>query len=956
MVAGEGVAESSAAALAAELGCSDEVVAQLGVLWGKSAGKAGGRANLLVGHLLDTAAVAEQMWLHYLAPSVRSLLDRLSGGQGVRLFMWLCAVHDCGKATPVFQAVDEEGARKVRAAGLGWNAARIRQGRWRHDKAGARVLLDVLRGVWAGEQISWVWPLVAGHHGSFPALGTLTPPARGEVHGRGAAWRAVQEAVVAVVTRAIGYPDLGAVAPRAMPTRAEQLVLSGLLVMADWIASDGQFFTGVDDLCSVSLAGSRERAGTAWQALRLRGGWGALLRPERDLVRARFGEQARPLQQVVERTAWEMPAPGLMIVEAPMGEGKTKAALVAAEVLAARCGADGVFVGMPTQATSDPMFSQVRKWATAFGADVAEQVVLLHGKRMFNLEWRGLLAGAGENADEVFEGIFEDDPLGVDCGGSREGAGPAEWFLGRKRGLLASLAVGTIDQLLHAATRTRHVMLRFAGLAGKVVILDEVHAADIYMEQFLAEALRWLAQASVPVIVLSATLPPRQRRTLVEAYLSGTRTAEQPVVGAVPDPVGYPCVTAAFPQRGRDGFLVAGAPPWRASQRVAVEVLPDRDADGGAGVERLCRELAGGGVALVVRNTVDRAQATFTALREHFGEDVWLLHGRLCAADRAERTEECLDLLGPTAGPRRPKRMIIVATQLAEQSFDIDADLLMCDLAPVDLLLQRIGRLHRHGGIVRPAGLASPRVIVTGVQFRSAAPPQVVPASEAIYGRHRLLRAAALVQEAITSGWSIPADVPDLVARAYGDDPVVPVEWEAEAQAAAQAWELTQEDRARRAERFLLSRRGETRSETLEGLHYGQTHGMNDEDELTALVRDGEPSVEVIVVRKHTAGGYTALNGTRIGINGEASEQVLDDVLAGMTRLPTKLTTTAETELRPLAGWTSNPWLRHTRALVLDESGWTQVGRRWVSYDPLLGLAVTANPSGGVNPAIREGK
>src|ERR1035438_3673138 len=108
--------------------------------------------------------------------------------------------------------------------------------------------------------------------------------------------------------------------------------------------------------------------------------------------------------------------------------------------------------------------------------------------------------------------------------GRRAGMGPelpAEWFLGRKRGLLAPVTVGTVDQLLHAATRTRHVMLRHAGLAGRVVILDEVHAYDVYMSQFLFEALRWLADAGVPVIVLSATLPPQLRSGLVRAYLQG---------------------------------------------------------------------------------------------------------------------------------------------------------------------------------------------------------------------------------------------------------------------------------------------------------------------------------------------------------------------------------------------------------------------------------------------------
>src|SRR5699024_3847172 len=137
----------------------------------------------------------------------------------------------------------------------------------------------------------------------------------------------------------------------------------------------------------------------------------------------------------VINAAREMAAPGLMVVEAPMGEGKTKAALAAAEVLAARFGADGVFVGMPTQATSDPMFSQLRQWVHAIDPDLASQVALLHGKRRFNKEWQSLLDAAGDQPDDLYGDIDEDDPYGLTSAAGEinqaERHAPAEWFLGR---------------------------------------------------------------------------------------------------------------------------------------------------------------------------------------------------------------------------------------------------------------------------------------------------------------------------------------------------------------------------------------------------------------------------------------------------------------------------------------------------------------------------------------------
>lgn len=935
-------AARNAQLLAVDCGFDPGVIDQLGALWGKSAERAGGRMNLLVCHLLDTAAVAEQMWLHYLAPAVRSLLDNLSSGDGQRLFMWLCGLHDCGKATPAFQCGDEESARRVRASGLSWNPTKITRNSWRHDKAGGKVVRDVLRRVWSDEQVDWVWPLVAGHHGSFPSKAVFAgPQALGEHQGRGDAWPRAQLAVVTVLTRALGYQDIAAVQPCRVPSKAEQLLLSGLIVMADWIASDKEYFQGLDRLDGVSIAVSRERATTAWRALGLRGGWGTLDVADGDLISARFGVPARPFQQAVVRVARTIPAPGLMIVEAPMGEGKTRLALAVAEVLAARFGADGVFVGMPTQATSDPMFSEVRKWAAAFGADVAGQIALLHGKRRFNREWRALLGEDVDCPDERFEGVGEDE-YGVRFADQPERTGPAEWFLGRKRGLLCASVVGTIDQLLHAATRTRHVMLRFAGLAGKVVILDEVHAADIYMEQFLAEALWWLGQARVPVIMLSATLPPRQRRALIEAYLAGARGVSGIDTDALPEPGGYPSVTAAFAIRDEEpGFVVEHTGSWRGPVQVAVEVLPDASNDTAAVVERIRQDVAEQGVVLVIHNTVDRAQQTYRDLRKHFGQDVRLLHGRLSAADRADRTEECLRLLKPDIGKDRP-RMIVVATQLAEQSFDLDADLLITDLAPIDLLLQRIGRLHRHPGTRRPSSLATPRVVVTGFA-PGGQTLRVLPASEAIYGRHRLLRAATLVIRATETGWSIPAGVPGLVAQAYGDGPLGPPEWP-DAETAHAEWLDAQRSRASNAEAFLLTKRGERTRPTLDGLHRGDAQGIRSEDDLTAVVRDGEPSIEVIIVRRRR-GGYAAWNGVSLGVNGEASTEVLDDVLGGTTRLPISLTKAAEADLRPLDGWSGHPWLRYAKALVLEESGYQQLGRHLVHYDDDLGLVVT-KPTG----------
>ncbi|MGW6926506.1 CRISPR-associated helicase Cas3' [Streptomyces sp. NPDC054950] len=962
--------ERSVVQLLRSLGLEEGVVAGVSRLWGKSAARNGGRTHLLLGHLLDTAAVAGLLWDRYLSRSLRRRLDEVSGGRGRVWLMWVCGIHDCGKACPAFQAMDVAEAAPVLAAGLSWGRLPTdRKRRWRHDVAGAAMLLPRMREEWADAGAAdWVWPLVAGHHGVYPSVGSLRP-AHPEVQGRRAGWADAQRAVVDVFTRAVGFDDLAAVCPSGALSKAEQLALSGLIVMADWIASDSEHFPGLSDPWDVSMAGACRRAEVAWQRLGLRGGWGDLSLPQSLLapLTERLGVVPRASQVELVERAWSLPVPGLLVVEAPMGEGKTKAALAAAEVLAARFGLDGVFVAMPTQATSDPMYGQVLEWVRSFDADLESQVALLHGKRRFNARWREIwegerAVGVGAQDDavsdpwDVYGAIDEDEEFGFPParGVVSERSGPPQWFLGAKRGLLTAFAVGTVDHLLYAATRTRHVMLRFAGLVGKVVIVDEVHAADVYMRQFLLEALRWLGQARVPVVLLSATLPPAQRQAFVDAYLAGA-VGSADVVREVPQPAGYPCVTAAFAVAGKpvaESSQVAVA-PWRASDPVHLRWLPDAEKRGGTVAAEACREVADGGVALVIVNQVDRAQAVYAALREGgFDGELHLLHGRLCAAHRAERTERCLHLMGPSAGPERPGRMVVVATQLAEQSFDVDADVLITDVAPVDLLLQRIGRLHRHAGTCRPVAHRVARVLVTGVERGAEGRPRFLPASKAIYGEWLLLRAAALVaqvagplpddadgSEPVEAGsWLVPAMVPDLVARAYGEAELCPGSW-GEA-AAREVWLAQEGERERNAEGLLLTRPREWATTTLEGLHYAGSR-VHAEEDLDAVVRDGERSLEAVIVRR-VAGGYTAVDGTRLGVHGEVLDDVVvERLLGGTVRLPARLAEDASRLLEGLPGWAGHPWLGFARALVLEESGWAVLGGHRVSYDAELGL-VTA--------------
>ena len=403
----------------------------------------------------------------------------------------------------------------------------------------------------------------------------------------------------------------------------------------------------------------------------------------------------------------------MLIVEAPMGEGKTEAALLAVEALAARSGADGCFVALPTRATTDAMFGRVLGWMRAI-PDLAagSSVLLAHGTASLNDEYRGLMrrgrvSDVGECGDEV--GIAH------------------HWLRGRKKGPLAQFVIGTVDQVLVAGLKSRHLMLRHLALAGKVVVIDEVHAYDVYMSRYLDRVLHWLGAYGTPVVLLSATLPARRRAELLRAYESG-RSEPQAPVGE----------TDAYPVVSATGLAPRAVAASGSPRPVVLEQLtedPDLD-DLDALVAALRAGLAGGGCAVVIRNTVRRVQSTADRLVAEFGDEhVTVTHSRFLACDRARLDSDLLRRFGPPGhGTRRPELHIVVASQVVEQSLDVDFDLMITDLAPVDLVLQRMGRLHRHTR-PRPPGLERPRCVLTGVEDWGAAPARAVAGSRNLIRR-----------------------------------------------------------------------------------------------------------------------------------------------------------------------------------------------------------------------------
>ncbi|MGE4427076.1 MAG: CRISPR-associated helicase Cas3', partial [Solirubrobacteraceae bacterium] len=352
-------------------------------------------------------------------------------------------------------------------------------------------------------------------------------------------------------------------------------------------------------------------------------------------------------------------------------------------------------------------------------------------------------------------------------------------------GLLAPFAVGTIDQALLAVMWVRHGTVRLWGLQGKVVVFDEIHSYDPYSAALLTRLVEWLAALDCTVVLLSATLPVDRRRRLTDAFRSGLRRpATTPVRaatasrrrkrGAGPLPASeaalasYPRVTIADAS-GVAQRSVADDRPARIVQ-IRELAVPAEDADRRV-ARRLLDAVEDGGCVGVVCNTVASAQARFAALRTDASADVELrlLHARQRPVERDAIERRVLTRLGPPSDPRvdRPRRMIVVATQIIEQSLDIDFDLLLSDLAPIDLLVQRAGRVHRHQRAGRPGPYATACLELVDVEG-DPAHREFLVASDRVYARSVLQRTRLALRGRATV--TEPDDLDALIATVYDEE------------------------------------------------------------------------------------------------------------------------------------------------------------------------------------------
>lgn len=887
-------------------------------------------------HLEDTRKVAVYLWNHWLSSGqkliVINTLETPSEDIALKLVNFLAATHDIGKALPSFQTK------------LGYNNSKdldillieklIKNGfenlseesfLFSSNSPHALAGQFFLKQFGINEQIA---SIVGGHHGKpvdhedqiTDQLGYSKNYYQVEdksslVYTR---WKNIQAEILKRALEISGFESTTHVPTISQPG---QVILSGLLIMADWIASNDRFFPLIDIGNEVIINSQTERLAYGIEQ------WGLYKSIEfhvqsdiHSLYLDRFGFEPKSFQKKFSEVIDSVNDGGIFILEAPMGLGKTEAALIAAEQLANRKGRGGIFFGLPTQATSNGLFPRISNWLERLQEEYGQKISiqLAHGKADLNEVYNNLI-----NTSLTYGDVQDDVSVN-------------QWFIGRKKKILDDIVVGTVDQFLLAALKQKHLALRHLGFSKKVVIIDEVHAYDAYMSQYLNEALTWMGAYDVPVIILSATLPAKKREELIIAYLKGKDLKNKdiflPKEGLLIND--YPLITF------NDGNEIKQFRDFEELPQKDVKIIPLNENN----IEELLqKKMEHEGVIGIVCNTVLKAQKIAKRCMELFGdEQVELLHSSFIASDRAKKEENLLNMIGKDAN--RPTRKIIIGTQVIEQSLDIDFDVMISELAPMDLLIQRVGRLHRHE-LNRAEEYKTPTLYVMGMSETF----EFDKGSISVYGEYLLF----MTQYYLPKVFTIPKDISELVQKVY-TDATLHIEENSQIiiNNLKEKYNNTIKSKEERAKSYKLLdpvyKETFRRKSSLIG--WLENTNSNDSEEFGyAQVRDSQETIEVIAIKK-MEGGY-GLFGTKELISNRIAENRVALELAKQTlRLPLILTkfegrinaTIKELEdynNQYLANWQEHVWLKGNLGIMFDDNNEFELNGYLLYYDEKFGLS-----------------
>lgn len=568
-------------------------------------------------HLRAVCYVLRELREHFADTTLYAMLSPVTE--------WLCALHDIGKMTPVFQKKIYAALKIRKDFGLSFPLE--------NENHGLSTQLILRRSF--GERFARV---AAAHHG-FGFLSTTFHTEQSPWLG-GPEWETLRESLIGNLKRELALPDFN-------PNELDEKIISALIgavILADWLGSSMDIPYGAQPTPKEAALAVADAGFISFE-----------VRRGLDFADV-FPFPPNALQ---EKLLQEIHPGGCYVIEAEMGSGKTEAALYLAYKLLENKKATGIYFALPTQLTSEKIHSRMDDFLSKIIANTdSKESLLIHGAAWLNWD------------------LFMENEDGVAT------PKPNSWFYAPKRALLAPFAVGTVDQALMSVINVRHKDLRAFALAGKIVIIDEIHSYDTYTGTLINELVRHLKDWGCTVIILSATLSTAAKKNLF------SDSPERDNIASVL----YPLIS--IKHESNPPHFIDIPPVCRKS----VQILNSTD-EAECINAALCAADCGQQV-LWIENTVKRAQSlyqTISAAVLGTAIEVGLIHSRFPQAVRSANETKWIAIYGKDGFRERSRcGRILIGTQILEQSIDIDADLLITRLAPSDMLLQRIGRLWRH--------------------------------------------------------------------------------------------------------------------------------------------------------------------------------------------------------------------------------------------------------------------
>lgn len=624
-------------------------------IWAKTAQK-----KSLINHMLETGIVAECLTdTNGIYHPVLNRLSEITGCDSDTLLtkiVFICAIHDIGKIHPTFQGRDEEMLEMLRQEDLNQVSFDTR---FKHEQYGANIFDKLSAEDVDIKNSDIISQIIRMHHQKEQKKNSDIDIIKIDDKEKAKKWRHIQNEIYDYIKNVFQFDNLNLINKNISKSElfVVQNAILGIMITADWIASnhyvfDNQPYKNIDEFLE-------SRKILALKFLNNEGMIRQQIAVMQDFKSA-FGFNGRPVQNDVEKIVHKNDIK-CMLIESDCGSGKTEAALYAAAVLGNHSGLSGIYMGLPTGVSAEAIQDRVDEFLTSHGM---RNTKLYTSKSML---------------------LREPDKKPV-------------WTDMSRQRLLAASAVGTVDQVMTAARLVRFESVRMDGLASKVLIIDEIHAYDTYMLAVIKDLLKICGELGVPVIMLSATLPISTKSDLLGVLGDGNIELHN----------GYPMISYVT----KDGKVHEHVShQYMPDKKISCELLPilnDNDKIARYAVDAV----KDGGCECVIMNTVADAICVYDKIKKNKKDDckIILYHSRMTINARDEKSREILEMCGKDR-TKRPERVIIVGTQVLEQSLDIDVDYMITAICPIDLLFQRIGRYHRHGD----AGTIREHVVVANI-------------------------------------------------------------------------------------------------------------------------------------------------------------------------------------------------------------------------------------------------